>query len=160
MKQIQNKITFFIEKVIQCYFLFCIGGELYTTLEIMWRGYTFESMYILAGIVTICLMFLNDIILDYDTEFGIQCIAGGLMCTFLEGITGLIVNRDFSQWDYSNLPFTFFWGQCNLFFVFVWILISCFGIIFTDWYEWRIMKISHKPYYRLKIFNMQKFYFY
>lgn len=148
------------KKFIQCFFLFCIGGLIYTTLETWWRGYTFDSMYILAGIVSILLMVLNDVVLDYDTEFFIQCLTGGIMCTFLEGITGLIVNRNFSQWDYRNLPFTFFWGQCNLLFVFVWIIISCFGIIFTDWYEWKIMKIGEKPYYRLKIFNMKKIYFY
>ena len=159
MKQEIN-LEWIAEKIIQCFFLFCLGGQLYTALEVLWRGYTFESMYTLAGIVAISLMFLNDIVLDYDTEFGIQCISSGLLCTFLEGITGLIVNRDFSQWNYSNLPFTFFWGQCNLFFVFVWILISCFGIIFTDWYEWRIMKIGKKPYYRLKILGMKKIYFY
>jgi hypothetical protein len=41
-----------------------------------------------------------------------------------------------------------------------WLIISCFGIIFTDWYEWKFMKVGDKPYYRIGLLNNKKVYFY
>lgn len=117
-------------------------------------------MYILSGFIGIILMLLNDTILDYDTMFEIQILFGGTICTFAEGITGLLINQDFTIWDYRNLLFTFFWGQCNGIFMIAWLIISCFGIIFTDWYEWKFMKVGDKPYYRIGLLNNKKVYFY
>lgn len=150
----------YFKKIIQIFFLFCISGFLYCTAEVLFRGYTFISMYILSGFIGIILMILNDTILDYDTIFEIQILCGGTICTFAEGITGLLINQDFTIWDYRNLPFTFFWGQCNGIFMIAWMIVACFGIIFTDWYEWKFMKVDDKPYYRIGLLNNKKVYFY
>ena len=53
-------------------------------------------------------------------------------------------------WDYSNLKGTFALGQCNIFFVFAWVvLIALIGIPYCDAYNYYICKDGETPYYKI-----------
>lgn len=109
-------------------------------------------MFILSGLLGVLCIDLPNNIFGYDLDYSIQVSLSTLLCTLGEGITGIIVNirMELDVWDYSTLPFTFFWGQCNLFFVIVWFfIIGLFGIFFCDAYWYYICKDNEQPYYKL-----------
>lgn len=144
-----NKI---IKYILRKLILFILCSIIYCGIEIVYRGWTHWSMALLSGILGILCIDTPNNIFRYDLDYSIQVLISTTLCTIGEGITGLIVNvkLELDVWDYSTLPFTFFYGQCNLFFVFAWVLIiGCFGIFFCDAYWYYICKDSEQPYYKL-----------
>lgn len=141
MKNIFRKITLFI-----------LCGIIYCLVEIIWRGYTHVSMFILAGLLGVFCIDTPNNIYGYDLDYFLQVIISTILCTLGEGICGLIVNvwLKLSVWNYSNLFGTFFFGQCNIFFVFAWMaIIGLFGIFFCDAYNYYICKDNEQPYYKI-----------
>ena len=131
--------------------LFILCGTIYYVIELFYRGYSHTSMFFLAGLLGILCIDTPNNIFGYDLDYSVQILISTTLCTIGEGITGLIVNikMGLNVWDYSSLPFTFFCGQCNLFFVFAWMLIiGCFGIFFCDAYWYYICKDGEQPYYK------------
>lgn len=130
----------------------CNCGGIYVCIELLWRGYSHWSMFILAIICgTFCIDHINNY-LSFNVDYLLQVGISTVLCTLAEGITGLYVNvyKGWQVWDYSNLPFTFFWGQCNLFFVLAWAaIIGFFGIFYCDAYNYYICKIDPCPYYKI-----------
>lgn len=130
----------------------CSCGQIYVLIELLWRGYSHLSMFILAAI---CGVFFIDHInnyLSFDLNYLLQVGISTILCTFAEGMTGLYVNiyKGWNVWDYSNLPFTFFWGQCNLLFVVAWaLIIGLFGIFYCDIYNYLVCRIEPIPYYHI-----------
>ena len=47
--------------------LFTVMGSIYYLIEIIWRGYSHVSMFILAGVCGICIGLINEI-LSMDTD--------------------------------------------------------------------------------------------
>lgn len=138
--------------------LFLICGLTYCGIEFIYRGWTHWSMFVLAGALGILCIDMPNNVWGYDLDYLLQIAFSTALCTVCEGITGLIVNVKFglNVWDYTNLPFTFFYGQCNLFFVFAWaLIIGCFGIFICDAYWYYICKDNVQPYY--KIFGKEFF---
>ena len=131
-------------------FLFC--GVIYYGIELVYRGYSHSSMFILAGLLGVfCIDTPNNI---YSFEFGYlkQVAISTVLCTVGEGLCGIIVNiwLKLNVWDYSNLWGTFFFGQCNIMFVGAWILIIAFlGIPLCDAYNYYICNIQPCPYYKI-----------
>lgn len=111
--------------------IFIIGGLGYGILEILWRGYTHPSMFILGGI---CFLFIHFITI-YFTELNL--IKKGLLSAFfitsLEFITGLIVNlyMKLAVWDYSLLPLNLN-GQISLIYSILWFFLSVALIRITE----------------------------
>lgn len=119
--------------------LLCLlGGAIYCFLEVLWRGYTHWSMFVVAAILTIPLDQINEH-MSWDTPIWRQAMWGGLGITLAELLAGMILNIHFNLgvWDYSHLPFQL-WGQICLFYSLIWILISGFGIMLFDWLRWRL----------------------
>ena len=132
--------------------LFILCGIIYCSIELLWRGYTHVSMFMLTGLLGVFCIDTPNNIYGYDLDYLIQIIISTIFCTFGEGICGLIVNvwLKLSIWDYSNLFGTFFFGQCNIFFVFAWMaIIGLFGIFFCDAYNYYICKDNEQPYYKI-----------
>lgn len=141
----------FIKHIIRKIILFALCGAIYYGLELAYRGYSHVSMFILAGFLGVLCIDTPNNILGYGLDYSLQVLISTILCTIGEGITGLIVNvkMELNIWDYSTLPFTFFCGQCNLFFVFAWaLIIGCFGIFFCDAYWYYICKDNEQPYYK------------
>lgn len=132
--------------------LFLTSGYIYYFIECLYRGYSDISMFILAGLLAVFCIDTPNNIYGFDLDYTIQILISTILCTIGEGCCGLIVNVWLRQnvWDYSQLIGTFFFGQCNIFFVFAWaLLIGLIGIPYCDAYNYYICKIGEKPYYKM-----------
>ena len=132
--------------------LFIVIGILYCSIELLFRNRTHWSMFILSGFCGICFIDTPNNIYSFDLDYTIQVLISTILCTLSEGICGLIVNiwLKLNVWDYSTLWGTFFFGQCNIFFVIVWfVLIAFIGIPLCDAVNYYIMKIEPCPYYKI-----------
>lgn len=127
--------------------LFLIGGTLYYLAEILYRGYSHYSMFILGGACFIVCGLLNEH-LNWDTPLILQGIIGSIIITVLEFITGVIVNLllGLNVWDYSNQPCNIL-GQVCLPFSLLWIVVSIIAVILDDYFRYFLFK-EEKPKYK------------
>lgn len=104
--------------------IFIFFGLLYYLIELLYRGYSHWSMIILAGLLGLLIGLLDE--KNKNIPISIQAFIGMILATIGEGITGLIVNvwLGLNVWNYSDLRFTFFYGQCNLYFCIAWFVLS------------------------------------
>ena len=128
--------------------LFGAGGLIYVVMELMWRGRSHWSMFLLGGICFIALGLINKVI-PWETPLWQQAVLGSGIITLLEFVTGMIVNRRFGWqvWDYSHMPGNIL-GQICPQFTLLWIPISIVGIILDDYLRWRFFG-EEKPHYKL-----------
>ena len=108
----------------QC-ILFYLGGTAYFILEILWRGRSHSSMFLLGGFC-----FLGIGAIDRRAK-RIPLYAQLLICsaliTGLELLTGLLVNRTFQVWDYRQRHH--FLGQICIEYSLLWIPVSLLGTL-------------------------------
>ena len=125
-----------------------IGGLIYVLLELIWRGYSHWTMFLLGGACFVLLGLINEI-LDWDTPLTLQMLIGCTVITVLEFITGCVVNLwlGWNVWDYSDLKFNIL-GQISLFSSIGWYFISLVGITLDDWLRYRLFG-EKKPRYKL-----------
>ena len=125
--------------------LFLIGGGIYYLLEVLWRGYSHWTMFILGGICFVIMGLLNEYKFKWNDSLIKQSIISACIITVFEFITGCIVNLwlGWNVWDYSELPCNLM-GQICLYFFFVWILLSMFGIILDDWIRYLLYIVLHR----------------
>ena len=130
--------------------LFLSCGFIYCMIEILFRGWSHWSMFVLAGFLGVfCIDSINNT-LSFDCDYIVQIIISTILCTIGEGISGIILNvwLQLNVWDYSKMTFgTFFFGQCNVLFCFAWMLIISIIIFYCDAYNYYILKIEPCPYY-------------
>ena len=126
--------------------LWLIGGLLYMGIELMWRGYSHWTMFVLGGICFVLLGRINEVI-PWNMPLWLQGLIGTAIITGLEFITGCIVNLwlGWNVWDYSNVPFNVL-GQICLPYILLWIPISLAGIVSDDYLRHWIFK-EEKPHY-------------
>ena len=134
--------------IIKYVVLFVMGGLVYMSLELLWRGYTHWTMGVLGGICFICLGLINEL-LSWETPLTIQMLIGCIIITILEFISGCILNLwlKLNIWDYSDLPLNFL-GQISLTFSILWYFISAIGIIIDDYIRY-IYFDEERPRYKL-----------
>ena len=125
-----------------------IGGLIYVLLELIWRGYSHWTMFLLGGTCFVLLGLINEI-LDWDTPLTLQMLIGCTVITVLEFITGCVVNLwlGWNVWDYSDLKFNIL-GQISFFSSIGWYFISLVGIMLDDWLRYRLFG-EKKPHYKL-----------
>lgn len=82
--------------------LFCIGGFLYTIVEILWRGYTHWTMFFVGGA---CFNLIGRIQTMCKKGIFERCSLCALAVTTVEFISGCIINLwlKLNVWDYSGL---------------------------------------------------------
>ncbi len=71
--------------------LFVTGGLLYNIIEILLRGWSHWTMFILGGVCFICLGLINEL-LPWTLPLWKQMLLGAAIITYFELITGCIVN--------------------------------------------------------------------
>ena len=127
--------------------LFCYGGCLYTIVELLFRGNSHWTMFILGGL---CFLLVGGI----DEVFGnmpliAQMGISAVIITVLEFICGCIVNLwlDMDVWNYTSLPFNIL-GQVCLIFTVAWFFLSLVGIVTDDFLRWKLFE-EEKPKYRI-----------
>lgn len=102
--------------------LFYLGGMCYCGLELLWRGRTHGSMFLLGGA---CFLILGRVgVLRMNIVS--RAVLGGLLITLGELAVGLLVNRRFQVWDYRGMPLNFC-GQICLMYTLFWMLLSPVG---------------------------------
>lgn len=96
---------------------FYIGGQVYMTLEFLWRGRSTGSMFLLGGV---CFLLLGKL---KGLPLAARAFSGTALVTVLELLAGFAVNRDYHVWDYRGMPLNFR-GQICLPYSLLWIPLS------------------------------------
>lgn len=137
-----------LKHIFKALVLIAIGGMIYTSIELLWRGRTHISMFFLGGVCFYLIGLLNEVA-TWEDPLALQCLCGSVLITVLELITGFYVNvyLGLNVWDYSNLPFNFE-GQICLFFSICWYFLSLVAIIFDDYLRYFIFK-EERPHYKI-----------
>lgn len=120
--------------------LFYLGGMVYCALELIWRGWTHGSMFVLGGLCFLCLGNLSRV----PTPLPLipRAVVGALIVTMLELGCGLVVNRAYQVWDYRHMPLNFH-GQICLPFTVLWTLISLAAFYLYDRLDDRLERMVY-----------------
>lgn len=111
-------------------FLFYLGGMCYAGLELLWRGFSHGSMFVLGGI---CFVLVGNLKrLRPGKKLPARVTEAALIITLLELGCGLLVNRSYRVWDYRNMPLNVF-GQICLPFTLLWVPVSFVAMLLYDW---------------------------
>ena len=137
-----------MNKLLKYYTLGTLGSLIYVFIELMWRGYSHWSMFLLGGICFIALGLINEVI-PWEMPLTAQMFIGCAIITALEFITGCIVNLwlGWDVWDYSNLPYNLL-GQISVASSIGWYFLSAVGIVLDDWLRY-IFFGEEKPRYTI-----------
>ena len=119
--------------------IFIIFGCCYLLFEIMWRGYTHWTMFIVGGLCG----FLIGLINEKNKEMPLikQCLISTLIVTVIEFISGCIINLwlNLGVWNYSTMPFNIL-GQICLPYCLLWFILSILVIKVDDWLRGKVTK--------------------
>ena len=128
--------------------LFLIGGFLYYFIEIIWRGCSHISMFIVGGIAFVLVGSINKWF-SWKMPIWEQCLMATGIIVILEFLSGYIVNiwLGLGIWDYSHLPYNLL-GQIQLYYVILWYVLSGVAILLDDYIRWKSFK-EEKPRYKL-----------
>ena len=125
-----------------------IGGAVYVLLEMLWRGYSHWTMFLLGAVCFILIGLLNEVF-EWDTPLILQMFCGCAIITALEFITGCIVNLwlGWEVWNYSQYKFNVL-GQISLRSSVGWYFLSLVGIVLDDYIRYRFFG-EEKPRYKI-----------
>ena len=142
-----------MKKMVKPTALFCVGGSIYITIEVLWRSMrgsdpTHWTMFILGGLCFLLIGAINEH-LSWDTPFWLQSIIGAVGVLLCEFIFGCVLNLwlKLDVWDYSDQPLNIL-GQVCLPFAFAWILLAAVGIVLDDYLRYWLFG-EEKPKYRM-----------
>lgn len=117
----------------QYIFLTSVGGAIYYGFELLFRGFSHWTMYLLGGICFL-FMYVQGKITDWKESMAKMISICTVFVASMEFITGIIVNKCFkwNVWDYSDQPLNLF-GQICLPFTIIFSGLSAFGIILSGY---------------------------
>lgn len=102
-----------MKRVSEYLLLWTLGGVLYYTIEIVCRGFSHWSMFVLGGF---CMLFFGQqgIWVQWEDPLWRQVLRCTLFIASGEFITGIIVNKwmHWNVWDYSDQPLQIFGQIC------------------------------------------------
>ena len=101
--------------------LFLLGGTGYVLLELLYRGRSHYSMFLAGGVCFLLLGKLEEV--RPRLPGWARPLVGAGIITMVELAAGLVFNRDYSVWDYRNVPGNFC-GQICPRFTLLWIPIA------------------------------------
>ena len=105
--------------------MFLLGGGGYVALELLWRGRSHFAMFLAGGLCFLLLGQLNRI--NPRLPLWLRCLVGAGIVTVVELGVGLLANRDYTIWDYRQMPVNFH-GQICLVYSLLWIPVSLMGM--------------------------------
>ncbi len=126
--------------------LWSIGGLLYVLCELVFRGRSHWTMFVVGGLCFWLIGLINEVI-PWKMPIWQQCIIGAVIITTVEFLSGCIINigLGWQVWDYSGLPFNLL-GQICLPFTVLWTFLSAVCIILDDYLRYRLFG-EDKPHY-------------
>ena len=138
-----------MKKLLKLGCLFLIGGAIYVLIELVYRGYSHWTMFLLGGLCFVLIGGVNEYI-PWEMPLWLQAGIGAVIITALEFICGCIVNLalGWNVWDYSNTPLNIL-GQVCLPFAIIWFVIAHAGIVLDDYLRYWLFK-EEKPHYTYK----------
>ena len=124
-----------------------MGGDLYCMVELIWRGHTHWSMFLLAAVLSLPLDLANEH-MAWERPLWLQALMGGGIITLAELGAGLILNvwLKLDIWDYSRLPGNL-WGQVCLKYALLWVVLAGTAIVLFDWMRHWLFH-EERPHYR------------
>lgn len=124
-----------------------LGGLGYMALELLWRGWTHGSMFLLGGLCFVLIGNLDRLYQGMPLLF--QSVLGAGIITLLELLTGLVLNvwLGLGVWDYSSLPYSFL-GQISMTYFFLWIFVALGAVFLEDGLR-RGLFGERRPHYRV-----------
>ena len=106
----------------------CIGGVLYCIIELLWRGRTHLSMFLLGGS---CFWLIGSFNRVGNLSVLTQMLLGTVTIVALEFAVGVMFNRRLEIWNYSDLPLNLM-GQICLPYALLWFPLSAAAIFAED----------------------------
>ena len=109
--------------------LFALGGGVYVSLEMLYRGRSHYSMFLAGGASLLLIGQLNRV--TPRLPFFFRAAVGAGIITMVELAAGLLFNRDYGVWDYRGQ-----WGNwlgqiCPLFSL-IWIALAAAVLLIYD----------------------------
>lgn len=128
--------------------LFNIGGLLYILIELLWRGYSHWTMFIVGGMCFVLIGLINETF-TFEMPLITQMTISSIIITIIEFISGCIINiwLGLNVWNYSNMPFNIL-GQICIPFMILWFFLSVLGIILDDYLRYWLFG-EEKPKYKI-----------
>ena len=135
-----------IQNILKYIFLFIVGGAIYYFAEVLFRGHSHWSMFLLGGVVFLFAGEQNEVT-EWEESFWKQLFKVWFFTIASEFVVGCWVNLIFkwNVWDYSNLPGNLF-GQVSWQFALIFLPLCAFGIVLDDYLRW-IFFGEGKPHY-------------
>lgn len=93
--------------------LFLVGGSAYVVIELLFRGYSHYTMFLLAGACFLTIGHLGKRFPGLNPA--LHALLGAAVCTAGELAVGLVFNRSYAIWDYRGQPGNFAGQICPLF---------------------------------------------
>lgn len=134
-------------RVVRPLVLLSIGGLLYVLCELVFRGRSHWTMFIVGGLCFWFIGLINEVI-PWEMPLWQQCIIGAIIITAVEFLSGCIINigLGWHVWNYSELPFNIM-GQICLPFTLLWVVIAAAGIILDDYLRYWLFG-EDRPHYK------------
>lgn len=135
-------------RAVKALVLWGIGGLIYMCCELIFRGYSHWTMFIVGGLCFLLIGAVNEFI-PWEMPIWQQAIIGAAIVTVIEFISGCIINigLGWNVWDYSDMPFNVL-GQVCLPFTAIWFLLAIAAIILDDYLRYWMFG-EENPHYKL-----------
>ena len=127
--------------------LLFIGGSAYYGIEILARGFSHWTMFLVGGTCFILIGIINEI--TPKMPLIRQMILSAIIITLIEFVSGCILNLwlGWNIWDYSD-EFGNIFGQICVKHSICWFLLSSIGIVLDDYIRYFLFS-EEKPKYTI-----------
>lgn len=119
--------------------LFTIGGGAYVVLELLYRGRSHWTMFVLGGGCFLAIGQLGR--MKPRLPLFLRALLGSVICTAGELLTGLLFNGNYAIWDYRELPLHYR-GQICLPFSLLWVPLSALAAVIFDRLDRKSFRIT------------------
>ena len=132
---------------IKCLILLIIGGSAYYGIEVLARGFSHWTMFLVGGICFILIGAINEI--TPKMPIIRQMFLSAIIITMIEFVSGCILNLwlGWNIWDYSD-EFGNIFGQICVKHSIYWFLLSSIGIVLDDYIRYFLFG-EEKPKYTI-----------
>ena len=127
-----------MSKLLRLMTLWLWGGFVFYCIELLWRGYSYPSMFVVGGVCFLIIGGINNY-LPWSIGLVWQSLIGAAAVTAIELASGIVLNiwLGLGIWDYSHLPFNLL-GQTCLYYSLIWVALSAVGIFLDDYLRWKL----------------------